>query len=98
MNDSCDRSDERQNPQLVLRPESLPTFRSLGRTVYPFHWRLIMASVRSGLSRMKRWMKGDKPRDGPGPGGGPNSDSYNRARAEGEFINIRDTAGGGGFS
>ena len=57
-----------------------------------------MASVRSGLSRMKRWMKGDKPRDGPGPGGGANSDSYTRARAEGEFINIRDTAGGGGFS
>ena len=43
-------------------------------------------------------MKGDKPRDGPGPGGRPNSDSYNRARAEGEFMNIRDTAGGGGFS
>ena len=57
-----------------------------------------MASFRSGLSRMQRWMKGDKPRDGPGPGGGPNSDSYNRARAEGEFMNIRDTAGGGGFS
>ena len=57
-----------------------------------------MASIRSGLSRMKRWMKGDKPRDGPGPGGRPNSDSYNRARAEGELMNIRDTAGGGGFS
>ena len=89
-------NDEAAPP--VLRPESLTTFGSLGRTVYPFHWRVIMASIRSGLSRMKRWMKGNKPRDGPGPGGGPNSDSYNRARAEGELINIRDTAGGGGFS
>ena len=55
-----------------------------------------MAGIKSVLSKMKDWFKSDEPRKGPGPGGGPNSESYNRARAEGEFINIRDTGSGWG--
>lgn len=55
-----------------------------------------MAGKRSVGAKLKSWFKRDEPRKGPGPGGGPNSESYNRARAEGEFIHIRDSGAGWG--
>lgn len=51
--------------------------------------------LRKVSAKLRRWFsRSDRP-DGGGPGGGPNSHSYNRARAEVDVNRFIDGGGGG---
>jgi hypothetical protein len=48
-----------------------------------------MGVVRRSWGKVKRWLRGSEPPDGPGPGGGPHSASYTRARGETDATRFR---------
>lgn len=53
--------------------------------------------IRRTFDRMRRWMFRKEPPSGGGPGGGPTSQSYNRAQVESHAQHIGGGGAGGTF-
>jgi hypothetical protein len=56
-----------------------------------------MSKFRNAWTKVKGWLGSNDPPSGGGPGGGPTSQSYNRAQVETEMLRARN-AGDSGFS
>lgn len=57
-----------------------------------------MSKIRNAWTRVKGWLGSNDPPSGGGPGGGPTSQSHNRAQVETDMLRQRDAGAGGGFS
>jgi hypothetical protein len=51
--------------------------------------------LRRTLKRLKAWISRKEPPQGPGPGGGPSSESYNQARHQTDLQGFRGSSGFG---